>query len=233
MSDLGGTVGEVVPYALAITISPLPIVGEILLLFSARPKVNGGAYAAGFAAGLTAVVSVFVVLAGGADLASSQDGVGKGMAGVQLALGVLCFLGAARRLRPSDPPEVDPATGEPPLPRWMARLEGSSAGGAATIGALIGALNPKNIAVGIPAAVAIAGAGLGGGQQAAAIGVFVVIAFAGVAVPLVVAVALGERSTAILQSWRTWLLHNNARVMGVLLAVIGVILLINGVSGLT
>jgi hypothetical protein len=42
-----------------------------------------------------------------------------------------------------------------------------------------------------------------------------------VAAPVVVYFALGDRADAMLASWKTWLIANNATVMMVLFAVLG------------
>ena len=62
--------------------------------------------------------------------------------------------------------------------------------------------------------------------------VYVVIAALGVAAPLVVTVALGDRSKGILESWRAWLEQNNATVMAVLFLVFAVVLIGKGVAGI-
>jgi hypothetical protein len=43
---------DILPLAIAVTISPVPIIAEILLLFTARAKANAGAYVAGFVVGV-------------------------------------------------------------------------------------------------------------------------------------------------------------------------------------
>jgi hypothetical protein len=60
----------------------------------------------------------------------------------------------------------------------------------------------------------------------------VVIAVLGVAAPLVVVVALGDRATPILQTWRAWLEQNNATVMAILFLVFAVVLIGKGIGGL-
>lgn len=99
------------------------------------------------------------------------------------------------------------------------------------VGAAVGALNPKNIVVGLAAAVVIASAGLSGIEIVGSIAVYVVVAGLGVAAPLVVVVMMGDRARPVLESWRAWLQENNATVMAVLFAVFGVVLVGKGVAG--
>jgi len=95
---------------------------------------------------------------------------------------------------------------------------------------LIGALNPKNIAMAIAAALSIASVGLTGGQQVVVVVVYVVLAVLGVAAPVVVALVLGDRSQPVLASWKAWLERNNPVVMGVLFLVFSVVLVGKGIA---
>jgi len=85
----------------------------------------------------------------------------------------------------------------------------------------------------LAAAATISAAALSTGEDVSTVVVYAVIGAAGVAAPLVVAIAMGTRSTAILDGWKVWLAQNNAAVMAVLFAVIGAVLVGKGISGLT
>ena len=73
--------------------------------------------------------------------------------------------------------------------------------------------------------------GTSAGQQAVALGVFVLIASVGVGVPVFLYFALGDRSRAILERLKTWMGHNNAVIMAVLLLLIGVKLIGDAIAG--
>ena len=92
-------------------------------------------------------------------------------------------------------------------------------------------MNPKNIAVGLAAAVAISSAGLSFGQAAVSIAVYVVIGAVGVAAPFVVTLAMGRRANGILEGWKSWLSQNNDTVLAVLFLVFAVVLIGRGVAG--
>jgi cytochrome c biogenesis protein CcdA len=72
---------------------------------------------------------------------------------------------------------------------------------------------------------------LDGDEQAVAVVVFTVIASIGVAAPVVIYVALGERSHELLDRLKTWMARNNTVIMAVLLLVIGVKLAGDAVAG--
>jgi len=57
-------IGSILPLAIAVTISPVPIIAEILLLFTKKPVANAASYLAGFIVGVTGVLAVLVAIAG-------------------------------------------------------------------------------------------------------------------------------------------------------------------------
>ena len=219
-----GVLGTLLPLAIAVTISPIPIIAEILLLFTKRPVPAASAYLVGFVIGVALVLGILVIVANAIDL--SKSGPSKGAGTLQLGLGVLLLVAAVRRFRRR------PKDGEvAPSPKWMDGLASFTPGKSLGIGAAVGAANPKNIAVAVAGAAAISSAGLSAGQSIVSIVVYVVIAAAGVAAPLVVMVSLGDRAQGVLENWRAWLALNNATVMAVLLLVFGVVLVGKGVAG--
>jgi len=218
--------GDLLPLAIAVTISPIPIIAEILLLFTKKPKANAGAYAAGFVLGVGGVLWILVALAGTQDLSSGTDG-STGVSWGKVALGVLLLVAAARQFRGR------PAPGETAaMPKWMDGISSFQPAKSAVVGLVVGAVNPKNIAMALAAAVAVAGASLSSGDQTIVLIVYTLIAVLGVLAPLIVVLVMGERSQAILDDWKTWLAQNNAAVMSVLFVVFGVVLISKGISGL-
>jgi hypothetical protein len=197
---------------------------EILLLFTEKPMANATAYLIGFLAGVGVVLGVLVAIAGSVNL-SAGSGTTKGAGTLQLVLGLALLFGAVRRFRsrPKAGEEVAP-------PKWMNGIASFTPGRSLVVGAGIGAANPKNVVVGLAAAVAISSAGLSTGHQIVAVAVYVVIAILGVAAPLVVMLCLRGRSQAILDGWKSWLGQNNSTVMAVLFVVFGVVLVGRGVG---
>jgi hypothetical protein len=222
--SMHGVLGTLLPLAIAVTISPIPIIAEILLLFSKKPVAAASAYLVGFAVGVALVLGILILVANAVDL--SKSGPSKGAGTVQLVVGVLLLVAAVRRFRHR--PQHDEVA---PQPKWMNGIESFTPGKALGVGAVLGAANPKNIAVGIAAGAAVSSAGMSTGQSIVSIVVYVVVAAAGVAAPLVVMVGLGDKAQGILDNWKTWLGLNNATVMAVLLLVFGVVLVGKGIAG--
>ncbi len=185
---------------------------------------NAGAYLAGFAIGVAAVIRILVVVANAVDVSKSGPSTGAGT--LQLVIGILLLVAAIRRFRgrPRAAEEAAP-------PKWMEGIARFTPVKSLGVGAAIGAANPKNIAVAVAGAVAISSAGLSTGKTVVSIVVYVVIAALGVAAPLGVTIGLGDRAHDILDGWRTWLGQNNATVMAVLFLVFAVVLIGKGVAG--
>jgi hypothetical protein len=223
---MNGVLGAILPLAIAVTISPIPIIAEILLLFTKKPVPNAGAYLAGFILGVGGVLGILVAVAGALNL-SAGSGPSKGAGIVQLVLGLLLVAASVRSFR-GRPKQGETA----PTPKWMDGIAGFAPGKSFAVGAAIGAANPKNLIVGLAAAVTIASASLSPGQQAGAVVVYVVIAVLGVAAPLAVMVALKGRAQPILDTWKAWLGQNNATVMAVLFLVFAVVLIGKGIAAL-
>ena len=98
-------------------------------------------------------------------------------------------------------------------------------------GAALGAANPKNVVVGVAAALALSAAGLTGTQAVIVGAIYVVVAGLGVAVPIVAVLVLGDRSAGVLDGWKSWLRRNNSTVMAVLFTVFGLVLVGQGLAG--
>jgi threonine/homoserine/homoserine lactone efflux protein len=222
---MGQAIGDMLPAAIGVAISPLPIVAVVLMLVSAGGRINGVGFLVGWVVGVAGVGTVVLVLA--SDAGASDEGQPAGwVAWLKLALGGALLLLALRNWRGRPRGDDEPVT-----PSWMGALDAFSppkAGGAAVV---LSAVNPKNLLLIVAGATAIARTGIPAGEQAGALAIFTVIASLGVAAPLVMVFALGERSSGLLDRLKAWLTHNNAVIMTVLLVVIGVKLIGDAISG--
>ncbi|MGO9855955.1 MAG: GAP family protein [Acidimicrobiales bacterium] len=219
-------VGEVLPLALVVTVSPINVLPVILLLFTRRPLFSASCYLAGFIAGVAGLLGLCVVIAGAVTLSPSSSH--STWAGVlKLALGVYLVVAAIRKFR-GRPREGESAS----MPSWMNGIAGFTPGKSLATGAALGAFNPKNLVVGLAAAATIASGDLSSGQQIGAIAVYAFVAVLGVTAPILVAIFLGDRSHEVLDGWKTWLDQNNAAVMSVLFLLFGVVLIGQGIPGI-
>lgn len=213
---MGEAIGDILPLAVGVALSPIPIIAVVLMLVTERARSNGPAFVAGWLAGLAIVGAIVLAVAGGAD--ASDDGEPATWASVlELVLGALLVLAALRQWRGR------PAAGEEPeAPKWMAAIDAFSPVKSFGMGALLSGLNPKNLMLAVAAAAAIAQTGIAGGEQAVAYAVFAVLGTLGVGIPVVLYLAMGERSQELLDRLKHWMSVHNAAIMTVLLLVIGV-----------
>jgi threonine/homoserine/homoserine lactone efflux protein len=212
---MGQAIGNILPLAIGVAISPVPIIAIVLMLGTPRARSTGPAFAAGWVAGLTIVGSIVLLLASGNATDSSGESA-TWVSVLKLVFGVLFLLMAARiwhgRPRPGH---------EAVMPKWMHAIDGFSTGKALGAGALLSALNPKNLALTAAAAAAIAQTGIPGGQEAIALLVFVLLGSLTIIVPVVIYFAMGTEAKEILDGIKTFMVAHNAAIMTVLLLVLG------------
>ena len=212
-------IGDVLPFAVVVMISPINIVAAILLLFSKRALLNASSYLGGFVVGLTIVVGGLTALAIAIGLDPGSDRA-RGASALLIVLGAGLVIVAVRKFRGRPEPD-EPAS----LPAWMDGIASFSATRSFAIGAGIGAGNPKNIAVALGTAVTVASAGLLSAQNIGVLAVYIFLSSVGVAAPIFSMLVLGDRADAVLHGWKTWLTRNNAAMMAVLYLFFGVILI--------
>lgn len=221
---MGETISEVLPYAVGIAISPVPIIAAILMLLSPRARSTGVGFLVGWVIGIAVAVTVFTLLSSlipKPASGSSQPVVGT----IKLLLGVGLLLLALRQWRSR------PKAGEEPsLPAWMSAIDSMTTARGLALGFVLAAVNPKNLLLAAAAGVAIGAVGLTAGAAAGAIAVFTLLAALSVALPVVAYLIAAERMRGPLQGLRAWLVQHNTAVMAVLLLVIGVVLIRDGIQ---
>jgi len=222
---MGQALGSILPLAVAIAIFPVPIIAAVLFVGSERGRAKGTAFVLAWLAGLLAVGAIVLLLAGAAD--ASEDGrPATWVDVVLLCLGLVLLALAVKQWRGR------PGAGEEsPTPGWMRTLDDFTTAKAGGAGFALSALNPKNVLLVAAAATEIAEFGLPAGEQAAVLVVFVLIASVGVLAPLVLSIALGDRSQEPLDALRGWMARHNAVIMAVLFVLIGAKLIGDAISG--
>src|SRR5215218_331857 len=224
---MGEAIGQSLPLAIGVALSPVPIIAVVLMLTTPRARANGPAFVLGWLLGLGVVGAVVLALAGPGG-ASEQGQPATWVSWLKLLLGLGLLLVAVRQFR-GRPHQGEEAS----LPKWMGAIDRFAPGQALGGGAALAAANPKNLLLAVGAAAAIAQLGIPGGQQAVAYAVFAVIGTLGVGAPVVLYFATGTRSAELLGRLKDWMAHNNAVIMAVLCLVIGVKLVGDALSGLT
>jgi len=223
---MGKAIAGVLPEAVGVAISPIPIIAVVLMLATPRGKSNGIAFLIGWIVGLSAVGTIVLLVADPAG-ASSDAGPASWVGWLFLALGILAVLAGILQFRKRPKPGEVTA-----LPSWMKAIDQFTAGRASAIGLALASVNPKNLMLTLAAAAAIASAGLAGGESFIALGVFVLIGSLGLAIPIVIYLLGGAKAAATLEDMRQWLAIHNPAIMTVLFVIIGMKLLSNGLQAL-
>ena len=223
---MGEAIGAVLPFAVGVALSPIPIIAVILMLVSQRARVNGPVFLLGWIVGLSIVGVIALSIAGPAG-ASDGGEPATGTSTVKVVLGVLLLLVALRqwRKRPHEGEQAD-------MPKWMGAIDTFTPVKAFGAAVVLSAVNPKNLILALGAAAAIAQTDVAGTQQAIAYGVFVLIATIGPAIPVVIYFAMGDKAPALLGRLKTWMGIHNGAIMAVLCLVIGFKLIGDGIGGL-
>jgi hypothetical protein len=224
---MGPAIGDILPLAIGVAISPVPIIAVILMLFTPQARTNGPAFAAGWVLALLVVGGITLAVSDAGDVAT-EDTPSDLAYTVKLLLGILFLLLAARQWQ-SRPKEGEEAE----RPKWMATIDTFTAGKSFGLGALLAGVNPKNLALTLAAAVSIGQAGLNGAEPWLSLLVFVALASVSVAGPVAYYLLAGASAERGLMSGKTWLIANNATVMAVLFLVFGAVLGGQGLGGLT
>ncbi len=209
-------IADLVLLGLVAGLSPIPAVAAVLAAGAPNPA-TGPAFAVGWVAGLGTLTAILVFAAGEIDPANlALD------AGVQMLVGAALLLAAQRkwRTRPRGDAPVLP-------PRWMSSLEGGPAR-ALGIGAALGGVNPKHLALAAAAAAAAHYHGLFGPRAALAALVFTAAGSCAVVAVILAAAVGGPRSSRALGELKRFMLRHNSIIMVALLVLVGAKLLSDG-----
>ena len=217
-------IGALLPAAIAVALSPIPIIAIVVVLATPKARTTGPAFAIGWVVGLTTVSTLVVIVAGGSDDPNSASATGVNW--LQVGIGVLFLAMAARQWRRR--PKVGE---EPAMPKWMATMDEVSPGKALVLGLALSAANPKNLALTMAASASIAQAGLDGTDTVIAVAAFVVIGSITVAGSVLFYLLAPHRAEAPLASIKQFMSDHDAVIMMVVLLLLGAKILGDGLSG--
>lgn len=222
---MGTLLANLVPLALGIVISPVPVIAIIMMLSSGKALANALMFDLGWVLAMTALGAVGLAVLGGKNVAGHK-GAGPAADIADLVLGVLLLLLAARRWRSrrSGAPEKEP--------RLLKSIDSLKPVTALAFGAALILLNPKNLMITISGIAQILQADPGTSASIVALVVFIAVATIGVLLPVLVYSLMPKRSASILGSWKTWLSAHDSVVMMYMLLVLGIFLLAKGIAGL-
>ncbi|MDF2558909.1 MAG: hypothetical protein K0R99_355 [Microbacterium sp.] len=221
---MGTVIGDMLPLALGVAISPIPIIAAILMLLSPKARVTSVGFLLGWVVGIVVAVTVFTLLS--SILPEDDPDVSHPIRGVvQLVLGLLLFVLAFGQWR-----KRPKAGEEAALPKWMKAIDTITFPVALGLGFLLSAVNPKNLIMAAGAGTDIGAASLPAGSIVLVIVIYTLIAASTVLVPVVGYLIAADRLRGPLDALRGWLATENAVIMAVLLLVIGVSMIGKGIG---
>jgi threonine/homoserine/homoserine lactone efflux protein len=213
--------GELVPLALVVALSPVSIIPAVLLvLHTAHPRPTGLAFMAGWVIGLAVLTMVFVAVP------HLVDGLGESppwMPWVRIAIGVLLIVAAIGRW------VTRRRTTRPPA--FLDKLSRITPAGAAIIGFGLVVANPKVLVMNAAAGLII-GTAAAGAMVWIAVAVYTVLAGSTVIAPILAYAVAGERVDPALERARDIMARQHATVTAVILLVVGVLLSYTGIRAL-
>lgn len=226
-ADMWQAIGDVLPMAIGVALSPVPVIAMILMLITPKARSNGIAFALGWVLGLFLVGFGALLMATAVGL-STEKAAETGVAWGKVVLGLLFLWLAVRQWRARPRPGEEPV-----MPRWMGAIDAFTPGKALGLAAVLSGVNPKNLVLTLSAAAAVAQVpDLSGGERAVAMVVYIVLASLTVLAPLAVYLTMGAKASEVLSGWRQWLAQHNAAIMFVLFLVFGTILVGKGLGRL-
>jgi hypothetical protein len=209
----------VLPLAMGVALSPFPVVAAILILSGPRAATAGPAFAAGFVAGLAVLTALALALLDGAG-----GGSGAVAGGLRLVVGLGLVVAAAVKWRGR--------TRGRAAPRWLSALGDVGPLRALGIGASLGGVNPKNLAVAAGAAGTVAGLGLDGRDAVGPGLAFVLLGSASVLGATAFRLAAGAQAVRSLQAVKAFMIDSGPVILAVVFAILGVKLVGEGLAGL-
>jgi threonine/homoserine/homoserine lactone efflux protein len=212
--------GELIPLALVVAMSPLTIIPAIVLVLqSDRARPTGLAFMSGWLVGLAATTAVFM------QLPRLLDGLNRPAptwaAWVRIAAGVaLVAFGVWRWLSRHRVTKQ---------PAWLNRLSRMTPVGAGAIGVGLILVNPKVLVMNAAAGLVIGTASLGVPGAWLGVAYYTVIAGSSVLAPILAYAVAGERVDPQLERLKKWMERQHAVLMAGFLAVVGLLLVFTGI----
>ena len=215
-------IGDILPLAVAAGLSPIPLIAAVLIVTSAKPRLSGAAFAAGWISGCSVVVLLGAFAAGLLQNAGSTSS-STIFAWVRIAFGIILLFLAVRKV-------VTARGVEARLPAWMSGLMSATPARSIGLGLLLSAANPKNALLGVAAGISIGSAPVSADIAVAAGVVYVATASAAVLAIVLAAVVAPHRMANVLSGLRGWLTLHNTAIMALLLVAFGFVLIGKGLA---
>jgi hypothetical protein len=224
---MDGLVVRVAVLGLGVAMSPVPVVGVLVILLGRRARLGGLAVAGAWVLGSLVAIGIAIAFAG--TITPPRQGYDlpfEGMMAALLGAGMVLLAWLARRgrLRSENPHAT---------PDWANAVDMLSPTGGALVAFTNATTSPKNLALAIVAGSAIQEAmTLTGGLPLAEVLVYVGAASLTVVVPVVVYFAYGKRAETTLADWRRFVSARAAAILEISMLGLGIVLMFKGLYNL-
>lgn len=224
--SIGDAVLQVIPLALGVAASPLPVVAIIVILLTKRARASSLIFSAAWIVGNLVAIAFAVAFAGKVTLPSEGlDLPFEGSITFLLGVGLLVMAWLSRRGRhQSAEPDATPS--------WVHSVDNLSPWGGALVAFSNATTSPKNLALALAAGAIIQVSTPRPTSVLVSELLYVAVASITVVGPVVVYFVDGERSAAILAKWKQRITDNAAAVMELVLFGLGLVLAVRGLVNL-
>lgn len=215
--------GDLLPLAAVIALSPLSILPAVLLvLHSARPAASGLAFLVGWLAALAACTGVFVEVPRLIGIVHLDPPTWVHWIGI--TLGVVLLAAAPWRW-------ATRANAVTSSREWSSRIGVVTPAGSGLLGFTLPVLNVKVLLMCAGAGFAISTADLNVTEAWIAVAVFTAAAGSSVALPVLAYVVFSERLDVPIDSFKSWMQRNQAGLTAFTLTLIGALVLFVSLRG--
>ncbi|HQY30569.1 MAG TPA: GAP family protein [Thermomicrobiales bacterium] len=218
-----GVLGDLLPIAIGVTISPVPTTGGLLMILSARSRWASLAYLLGWFAGVLVLTGAFTFLSGLIPSVKTNERPEVGAA-ITIGIGLLLIgLGVFQwRRRPDNQSELE-------LPGWMSRLDQFSPARAFGLALTLAVVNPKNFLLAASAGVMIRSSDLGFFTSSVSVAWFVAIGSASIGIPTIGYQISPNRLAGPIEATRRIILRYTPATMAIIVMLLGVIVVARGI----
>jgi hypothetical protein len=223
---VGNAIGEILPFAVALALGPLPIIAIVLILVSDDAGTKGVGFAIGRIVGLALILAAgMVVFSLINDPALGHRGHPRPAVSVaRILIGVVLIALAGRMWT---------RRSEPSRPSLLTRrVDRLTVNGSVGLGLLVSVADPTSISLGFLSGLDVAAARLPVPTAVIVAAAFVALSTVTITVPLTGYLVGGQAARARLVTAKGWLLSNEKAVMMVLFLVIGAMLIGRGIRDL-
>ncbi|MET4636819.1 GAP family protein [Mycetocola sp. 2940] len=217
-------IGQILPLAIAVALSTIPILSAILILLSDAKPLVSVMLLIGWAVGMFLVLAVLTIGFGLVPTSfRRRDDTAVGVIRILLGSALLVYPIVTWRRRHRRQPSESP--------RWMSALDRINAWGALGFGGAL-ALRPKNLILSVAGAVVIRDASLRAGDAVVVIVVFTLVGVSTVALPIIGYLLAPEKARNPLEATRKWIIANSDALMLGVALMAGAVIIGSGLTKL-